>query len=149
GERGMARMVEATGSSHYAEYIPDLRDLVERQPPRTSFETDRLRLRSFRPSDGPFLYQMFSDDEVMRYIPPSPLPITPERAQRSADRRIAMETENGYGLWMVERKDTGEPLGNCGFALVENKGPEIEIAYHYVRSAWKKGYGTEAAIACL
>src|SRR5438477_8610470 len=50
---------------------------------------------------------------------------------------------------MVELKETGTPIGNCGFALVENKGPEVEIAYHYARPAWNHGYGTEAAIACL
>lgn len=25
----------------------------------------------------------------------------------------------------------------------------MEIAYHYIRSAWGQGFGTEAAIACL
>lgn len=33
--------------------------------------------------------------------------------------------------------------------LVEGTGPEVEIAYHYKQTAWRKGYGTEAAIACL
>lgn len=37
----------------------------------------------------------------------------------------------------------------AGLMLVEGTGPAVEIAYHYKRTAWSKGYGTEAAIACL
>ena len=149
GERATARLIRATGSEHYAPYVLQIRALLESQPLLTEFETPRLRLRSFRPSDGHFLYRLFNDPDVMRYIPPSPVQITLERAQRAADRRIATERANGFALWMVERKDTGEPIGQCGFALVENKGPDVEIAYEYVKPAWGHGYGTEAATACL
>src|SRR4029077_5827193 len=63
--------------------------------------------------------------------------------------RMTMERDHGHGLWAVERKDTGELIGDCGLMLVEGTGPEIEIAYHYKQMAWNHGYGTEAAIACL
>ena len=148
GEGGSARMIAATGSRHYEPYIAQIRSFVETLPLRTQFETERLRLRSFRPSDAPFLVRMFGDPEVRRFIPPGP-PITLERAQRSADRRMGDEHRHGFGRWIVERKDTGEAIGNCGFSLVENTGPGVELAYHYVPSTWGQGFGTEAAVACL
>jgi RimJ/RimL family protein N-acetyltransferase len=31
----------------------------------------------------------------------------------------------------------------------ENAGSEIDLAYHFARASWNKGYATEAAIAVL
>jgi ribosomal-protein-alanine N-acetyltransferase len=111
-------------------------------------ETTRLVIRSFEPSDAAGMLEVFGDPEVRKYLPPFPDP-TLEAMQASVARRMAMERDHGHGLWAVERKDTGELIGDCGLMLVEGTGPEVEIAYHYRQTAWNKGYGTEAAIACL
>lgn len=143
------RLIEACGSRHYAEYVDEIRALVDRLPAHASFETERLRLRSLRPSDAPALFEMFSDPEVMRFIPPMP-ELTLERVRRNVDRRIALERATGLTLWAVERKVApGGVIGQCGFALVEGTGPDVEIAYHYRREAWGNGIATEAATACL
>jgi len=60
-----------------------------------------------------------------------------------------MERERGYTLWAVEAKATGEFVGQSGLVPVEGIGPEIEIAYHFAKTSWGKGYATEAAIAVL
>ncbi|HEX9496270.1 MAG TPA: GNAT family N-acetyltransferase [Candidatus Limnocylindria bacterium] len=111
-------------------------------------ETDRLVIRSFQPSDAAGMLAVFGDPEVRRYLPSFPDP-TLQTMEASVARRMAMERDHGHGLWAVERKDTGELIGDCGLMLVEGTGPEVEIAYHYRRSAWNTGYGTEAAVACL
>jgi RimJ/RimL family protein N-acetyltransferase len=111
-------------------------------------ETSRLVIRSFEPSDADGMLAVFGDPQVRKYLPPFPDP-TIESMGKSIDRRMAMERDHGHGLWAVERKDTGELIGDCGLMLVEGTGPEVEIAYHYKRTAWNHGYGTEAAIACL
>ena len=111
-------------------------------------ETPRLVIRSFRAADAEAMLAVFGDPEVRRYLPPFPDP-TIESMEKSVARRMAMERDHGHGLWAVERKDTGELIGDCGLMLVEGTGPEVEIAYHYKRSAWGQGYGTEAAITCL
>lgn len=111
-------------------------------------DTPRLLIRSFEPSDAPGMLAVFGDPVVRRYLPPFPDP-TLETMAKSVARRMSMESEHGHGLWAVERKDTGELIGDCGLMLVEGTGPEVELAYHYKASAWNKGFGTEAAIACL
>lgn len=142
-------LITACGSGHYGEYVGQVRALVDRQPVQTMFETPRLRLRSLRPSDATALFEMFTDPEVMRFIPPGPT-LTAERVERSVDRRIALERQTGLTLWAVERKDApGELIGQCGFAMVEGSGPDVEIAYHYTKRAWGQGFATEAAVACL
>jgi RimJ/RimL family protein N-acetyltransferase len=111
-------------------------------------ETSRLVIRSFDPVDAPALLAVFGEPDVRKYLPPFPDP-TLATMQKSVARRMAMEAEYGHGLWAVERKDTGELIGDCGLMLVEGTGPEVEIAYHYKPSAWNHGFGTEAAVACL
>jgi len=111
-------------------------------------ETPRLVIRSFDPSDAAGMLAVFGDPEVRKYLPPFPNP-TLETMQASVARRMAMERDHGHGLWAVERRDTGELIGDCGLMLVEGTGPEVEVAYHYKRTAWNNGFGTEAAIAVL
>ena len=111
-------------------------------------ETPRLVIRSFALTDAAGMLHVFGNPEVRRYLPPFPDP-TLESMEASVGRRMAMERDRGHGLWAVERKDSGELIGDCGLMLVEGTGPEVELAYHYKQTAWNQGYGTEAAIACL
>ena len=111
-------------------------------------ETQRLVIRSFTPADAEGMLGVFDDPEVRKFLPPFPDP-TLESIGKSVARRIAMEQDHGHGLWAVERRDTGELIGDCGLMQVEGTGPEVEIAYHYKQTAWNNGYGTEAALACL
>jgi len=111
-------------------------------------ETQRLRIRSFDPADAAAMLEVFGDPEVRKFLPPFPDP-TLESMGKSVARRMAMERDHGHGLWAVEVRETGELIGDCGLMLVEGTGPEVELAYHYKRSAWNHGYGTEAATACL
>jgi RimJ/RimL family protein N-acetyltransferase len=58
--------------------------------------------------------------------------------------------EFGFGLWALERKDSGEFIGDCGLACRDVEGrAELEIGYHVLRRERRKGYATEAARACL
>jgi RimJ/RimL family protein N-acetyltransferase len=64
--------------------------------------------------------------------------------------RQVMERELGHAMWAVEDKATGAFVGQCGLRPVdEGAGPEIDLAYHFIRASWGKGYGTEAAVAVL
>jgi RimJ/RimL family protein N-acetyltransferase len=115
----------------------------------TRLETARLVIRTFKARDaGPWL-AMVSDPEVTRFLPAAPPP-TMGRAQRVIGERQAMERELGHTMWAVDDKTTGAFVGQCGLRPVdEGAGPEIDLAYHYTRASWGKGYGSEAAIAVL
>ena len=57
---------------------------------------------------------------------------------------------NGFGAWLLCRRDTGEAIGYCG---LQNTGvggtPSVELLYALIPSAWGKGYATEAAQAVV
>jgi RimJ/RimL family protein N-acetyltransferase len=106
-------------------------------------------IRSFTMQDAQALHErVFGDAEAMKFIPRGASPSL-DRTRASVERFMRHERENGFGLWAVELKETGELIGDCGLFLVQGVGPEIEVAYHFGKQWWNKGYATEAAIACL
>ena len=59
---------------------------------------------------------------------------------------------HGYGLWALELRATGELVGFTGLAKPTFEAhftPAVEIGWRLDRSAWGKGYATEAAAAAL
>jgi [ribosomal protein S5]-alanine N-acetyltransferase len=115
----------------------------------TRLETARLVIRTFESRDAEAWVAMVNDPEVVRFLPPGPAP-TMETFAEAIERRHAMEREIGYAMWAVEDKTTGTFVGQCGIRPVdEGAGSEIDLAYHYSRASWGKGYATEAVIAVL
>jgi RimJ/RimL family protein N-acetyltransferase len=111
-------------------------------------ETARLVIRSFEPRDGHPWIAIVTDPDVRRFLPPGPVP-TMDAFWSTIERRRVMEREHGFAMWAVDVKETGAFAGQCGLQPVERTGPEVEIAYHFNKAEWNKGYATEAAIAVL
>ena len=111
-------------------------------------QTTRLIIRSFEPRDAEPWLVMVSDPDFRRFLPPGPAP-TLVTFRSAIERRHAMEREQGYATWAVDVKQTGVFVGQCGLQPIERTGPEVELAYHFNKLSWNKGYATEAAIAVI
>jgi RimJ/RimL family protein N-acetyltransferase len=109
--------------------------------------THRLRLRPYRPDDIAPMFEVFGDQEVMRFSQsggdPS-LDVTAARVQKLIDHQAKF----GFSLWVVEDRETGVILGDCGLKQLED-GPEIEVGYRFAKAHWGQGYATEAAAASV
>ena len=115
----------------------------------TRIETARLVIRTLEARDADPWIALVNDPEVVRFVPPEPAK-TMETFQAVLEARHAMERDTGHAVWAVEERQTGMFIGQCGLRPVdEGAGPEIEMAYHYTRSSWNRGYGTEVVIAVL
>lgn len=114
----------------------------------TITETPRLRLRTFSLDDAETYYrQIRSDPEVTRYL----LSGTRESVDATArllERFMSEYGQRGFGIWAVEEKATGALIGHAGLHKMGD-ADDIEVAYAFTRSAWGKGYATEAGRACL
>jgi [ribosomal protein S5]-alanine N-acetyltransferase len=115
---------------------------------RLPIETERLTIRPLVESDAEALHEVWSDPEVMRYLPAEPARTLEESLGR-VRRHIERHERGGLSLWAVCERGGGEVLGVCGLYPVEGTGPEVEVAYHLARRQWGKGYATEAAAACV
>jgi RimJ/RimL family protein N-acetyltransferase len=111
-------------------------------------ETERLMIRPFEPDrDAEPLHELWGDAEAMQFIPGGAKRTVGEtRSRLAALRGRAAE---GWGFWAVEELQGGRPVGGVGLYPLNWEGPEIELAYHVVPSAWNRGYASEAAAALL
>jgi RimJ/RimL family protein N-acetyltransferase len=108
-------------------------------------ETERLFLREMNMNDYDALYQVLADSEIMRHYPYA---FDESRVRNWIDRNMNRYRENGFGLWAVCLKETGEMIGDCGLTLQNINGEMLpEIGYHIRRDCQHRGYAKEAAKA--
>ena len=108
-------------------------------------ETPRLFLREMTADDFDALYCVLADPGIMQHYPYA---FDEERVRDWISRNIARYQRNGFGLWAVCLKDTGEMIGDCGLTLQKIDGEMLpEIGYHIRRDCQRMGYAREAAAA--
>jgi len=110
-------------------------------------ETERLLLRHLELGDADAIFAVIGDPIAMQYYPHA---FTFEDAVRWIERNQQRYETDGYGLYAVILKASGEMIGDCGIARqVVDSQPQLEVGYHLQRSHWGHGYATEAAKACM
>lgn len=110
-------------------------------------ETPRLRLRELTQADRPALSAILQDEQTMYAYEGA---FCDSEVQEWLDRQIDRCRRWGFGLWAVERKGSGEVIGQCGLTLQPWRGREVlEVGYLFQRAFWHRGYATEAARACM
>jgi len=109
--------------------------------------TERLFLRQFHLLDAEAIYQVFGDPQVMRFS-------DGVQIRKWAETWLHTCIECYYRAWgfgphAVVEKQSQDVLGYCGLFFFPdiNGQPEVEIGYRLRRSAWGRGYATEAALA--
>lgn len=114
--------------------------------PAFLLETERLRLRPYSLGDVDDLFEILGDPETMRYYP---APYDRDGTLRWIRDNLWRYERDGFGLFALELKATGEFAGDCGPAaqVVEGRR-EVEIGWHVKRALQNQGLATEAAVAC-
>ncbi|MBO1307673.1 GNAT family N-acetyltransferase [Enterococcus sp. 669A] len=108
-------------------------------------ETERLVLREWGTSNLPDLKRFLQDAEVMWAYEHA---FSDEEVTNWLQWNMDSYRENGYGLWAMVHKATGEIIGECGITPQTVDGVVYpEIGYHLVKSYWHHGYAVEAAQA--
>ncbi len=103
--------------------------------------TPRLLLRAFTLSDLDDVIALYSDRDVMRYIPATP---TPEEIQASLQRMISRFDERGWGMFAVIERREKRFIGCCGLQPLDDT-QMIELSLTLAKTSWGKGYATEAS----
>jgi [ribosomal protein S5]-alanine N-acetyltransferase len=107
--------------------------------------TGRLKFRVMTASDLDFIAEMVCDPEVMRFYPKV---LDRPGAEQWLGRMLDRQAQDGYSLWHVADRNTGEPVGQVGLLKQEVDGvSEVEMGYMLRRRCWGHGYAHEAACA--
>jgi [ribosomal protein S5]-alanine N-acetyltransferase len=111
-----------------------------------AIDTDRLRLRPYRPGDLDTLHRLWTDPQVRRYLWDDEV-ISRADAEAAMRATMACTAEHGFGHWAVCVAGAPELIGFCGFRFLAP--PEVELLYGLAPAHWGKGLATEAARAML
>ena len=114
--------------------------------------TERLVLRSWRPSDRAPFAKLNADPEVVRYLNDG-APFTRAESDALLDAIEAHWREHDFGLWCAAaREDPDGCLGFVGLAVpsfLPAVLPAVEVGWRLARPAWGRGLATEGARASL
>ena len=109
-------------------------------------ETERLALRELEQSDFAALRAILQDKTVMYAYEHA---FTNREVQAWLDKQRLRYEKDGFGLWAMVEKATGEMIGQCGLTLQDWDERQVpEIGYHLRLDRWRQGFATESAIAC-
>ncbi len=111
-------------------------------------ETDRLVLRYFHADDVEFVVRLLNEPSFIEHIGDKGVRTAEEANQYLLDGPLDSYERFGYGLNMMELKETGEPIGMCGLVRRENLD-DADIGYAFLEKHWSKGYARESAEAVL
>ena len=91
-----------------------------------TIETERLKLRAFTVEDWEPYSEMYSDESFVRFLNGKPL--SKEQTWKNMAIILGHWTLLGYGIWALEKIDTGELVGRAG--LLNHPGwPDIEVCW--------------------
>lgn len=111
--------------------------------------TERLVMRRWQEGDRERFAAMNADPEVMAHFP---APLDRAASDAFVDRIEAGFEAHGFGLWALERIDTGEFIGFTGLSIPSFEAhflPAVEVGWRLSRPAWGQGFATEAARQAL
>src|SRR5688572_30067332 len=110
--------------------------------------TKRLRLREFTPDDGEFIIELFNSPDWLKFIGDRKVKTIGQAQYYLENGPIKSYQQNGYGLYLVEKKDDAVPIGMCGI-LNRNTLDHPDIGFAFLPDYNGKGYALEIANATM
>lgn len=111
-------------------------------------DTDRLTLRWLKLDDAAFIMELVNDPAWIRFIGDRNVHSVEDARGYITKGPAAMYARNGFGLYRVERKDSGSPIGLCGLIKRDNLD-DVDIGFAFLPRFCGAGYAREAAAAVL
>ena len=111
-------------------------------------ETERLVLRHLEPADASFILELVNDPDWLTYIGDRGIHTLDEARNYIQSGPMAMYEQRGHGLYLVERRSDGVPMGMCGL-LKRDSLDDVDLGFALLPAYRGAGYITEAAAAAL
>lgn len=111
------------------------------------FQTPRLYARRMSQAHLPFMIEMHSNADLMQSMGGT----RDAAASRSyVAQNIVHWTEHGYGMYVLQDRETGLPAGRAGLKATASPGrASVELAYALHPDSWGKGFAAEISRALI
>jgi len=116
--------------------------------PNSILETERLSLRHLSTDDAPFILELLNDPSFIKNIGDRGVRTMPDAEAYILKGPAVSYEKNGFGLYLVILKETGESIGICGL-IKRDTLDDVDIGYAFLPKFWSKGYAVESAIAVM
>ena len=111
--------------------------------------TRRLRLRELQPErDAAFLLALLNDPDFVANVGDRGVRTTEAAADYIRQRIAPSYARFGFGMWLVELTETGNPLGICGLLKRENLA-DVDVGFTFLPQYRRQGYAFESASAAI
>lgn len=111
-------------------------------------KTARLKLREVVSSDADFILRLYNTDGFLKFVGDRQIR---DHGNARDYIRYSFEksySERGFGLWLVEVQQTGQPIGVCG--LVQRDYLDApDLGFGFLPEVHGQGYAYEAAAAVI
>lgn len=111
-------------------------------------ETDRLVLRRVSSDDAEFILELLNQPSFLRYIGDKGVRTTKDAVRYIQTGPVASYERFGFGLYLVELKENGVPIGMCGL-LKRDTLPDADVGFAFLPHYWSQGYAFEAASSVM
>jgi len=111
-------------------------------------ETERLILRKLSTDDAEFVLELLNEPSFLRYIGDRGVRNLEEAKQYILNRLITSYEQNGFGLYLVQLRESGIPIGISGL-VKRTTLPDPDIGFAYLPAYWSRGYAVESAAAVI
>jgi len=113
-------------------------------------ETDRLRLRrlSVDDADAKFILRLLNEPSFIQNIGDRGVRTIEDARAYILQGPVASYEKFGFGLLLVEQKESGLAIGMCGL-LKRDVLEHIDIGYALLPEFWSQGYALESASAVM
>jgi RimJ/RimL family protein N-acetyltransferase len=112
-----------------------------------TLETERLRIRPWKPEDRPSFQAFTQDPEVMRFVHGG-LPYTEAEVDEFLARQQRQLDSMDMCMGAMTEKSSGRVIGVAGVQPLGQSG-DLEIGWWLGRDVWGRGYATEAGRAAM
>lgn len=111
-------------------------------------ETERLTLRKLSPDDAEFILELLNEPSFIKNIGDKGVRTSLDAVRYIQNGPVASYERFGFGLYLVELKDSGIPIGICGLLKRETL-QDVDVGFAFLPKFWSKGYAFESASAVM
>jgi RimJ/RimL family protein N-acetyltransferase len=111
-------------------------------------ETGRLSLRKLSVDDSKFILRLLNEPSFIQNIGDKGVRTLEDARNYILNGPIASYERFGFGLFCVEEKSSGEPIGMCGL-LKRAELNDVDLGYALLPEFWSKGYAVESASSVM
>jgi RimJ/RimL family protein N-acetyltransferase len=111
-------------------------------------ETDRLIVRRLSLEDAEFILQLLNEPSWLRFIGDKGIRTLDGARDYILKGPVEMYARLGFGLYLVELKEEGFPVGICGL-IKRDSLADVDIGFAFLPEFWGKGYAYESASAVM